>query len=111
MKNNSSSDRHHNLNLLSLARQTMIDEGFNPDMPADVEQELKVIEKTEQFPESGARDLRNLLWSSIDNLTSRDLDQVEYVERRDDGSIKVLIGIADVDAFVAKNSAIDIHAS
>jgi exoribonuclease-2 len=50
---------------------------------------------------STARDLRQLLWSSIDNLSSRDLDQVEYVEQLPNDTIKVLVGIADVDAFVA----------
>jgi exoribonuclease-2 len=52
-----------------------------------------------------------LLWSSIDNDTSRDLDQVEVAERLPDGGIKVLVGIADVDAFVPKHSPIDEHAA
>jgi len=60
---------------------------------------------------SGIRDLRNLSWSSIDNDTSRDLDQIEYVEQMSNGGWKVLIGIADVDAFVPKQSAIDNHAA
>jgi exoribonuclease-2 len=57
------------------------------------------------------RDLRNLLWSSIDNDTSRDLDQIEFAERLPNNDIKVLVGIADVDAFVPKQSAIDQHAA
>jgi exoribonuclease-2 len=57
------------------------------------------------------RDLRSLLWSSIDNDTSRDLDQIEVAERLPNGDVKVLIGIADVDAFVPKQSAIDRHAA
>jgi len=57
------------------------------------------------------RDLRNLRWSPIDNDTSRDLDQVEVVERLPNGQTKVLVGIADVDAFVPKGSAIDAHAA
>ncbi len=48
------------------------------------------------------RDLRNLLWSSIDNDTSRDLDQIEVAERQSNGDVKVLVGIADVDAFVPR---------
>jgi exoribonuclease-2 len=51
------------------------------------------------------------LWSSIDNDTSRDLDQIEVAERLPNGDVKVLIGIADVDAFVPKQSAIDRHAA
>ena len=52
-----------------------------------------------------------MLWSSIDNDTSRDLDQIEVAERLPNGDIKVLVGIADVDAFVPKHSAIDDHAA
>jgi len=62
-------------------------------------------------PSDGIRDLRGLPWSSIDNDTSRDLDQIEVAERLPNGDAKVLIGIADVDAFVPKGSAIDQHAS
>ncbi len=57
------------------------------------------------------RDLRSQLWSSIDNDTSRDLDQIEVAERLSNGDVKVLVGIADVDAFVPKQSAIDQHAA
>jgi exoribonuclease-2 len=56
------------------------------------------------------RDLRNLLWSSIDNDDSRDLDQIEVAERISDTETKILVAIADVDAFVAKQSPIDSHA-
>jgi exoribonuclease II len=58
-----------------------------------------------------AEDLRHLLWSSIDNDTSRDLDQIEYAETLPNGNLRVLIGIADVDAYVPKGSAIDRHAA
>ncbi len=57
------------------------------------------------------RDLRSQLWSSIDNDTSRDLDQIEVAERLSNGDVKVLVGIADLDAFVSKQSAIDQHAA
>ena len=62
-------------------------------------------------PSPNIRDLRNLLWSSIDNDTSRDLDQVEVAERLPNGETKVLVAIADVDTFVPKSSAIDAHAA
>ncbi|MGH9563032.1 MAG: ribonuclease catalytic domain-containing protein, partial [Terracidiphilus sp.] len=55
-------------------------------------------------------DLRNLLWSSIDNDTSKDLDQIEWAERLPDGRIRVLVGVADVDARVAKGTLLDKHA-
>ncbi len=57
------------------------------------------------------RDLRPLLWSSIDNPESRDLDQVEFAERLPGGAIRVLVGIADVDALVPRGSQIDGHAA
>jgi exoribonuclease-2 len=55
-------------------------------------------------------DLRSLLWSSIDNDTSRDLDQIEWAEQLADGRIRVLIGVADVDARVHQGTVIDSHA-
>lgn len=89
----------------------MIAEGFEPDIPASVENELRAIDdqKTPQ-PSPQTKDLRPLLWSSIDNLESRDLDQVEFAERLANDNIRVLIGIADVDSEVAKGSAIDSYA-
>ena len=56
------------------------------------------------------QDLRSLLWSSIDNDTSKDLDQIEWAEQLADGRIRVLVGVADVDARVHKGSVIDTHA-
>src|SRR6185295_2106871 len=57
------------------------------------------------------KDLRNLLWSSIDDAKTRDLDQVEYAERLPNGDTRLLVGIADVDVYVPKNSPIDKHAA
>ena len=90
----------------------MVEHGFEPDFPADAQQELRKI--PEALPSGGAnglRDLRHLLWSSIDNTTSRDLDQVEVVEQLAGGDVRVLVGIADVDAYVPARTAIDRHAS
>jgi exoribonuclease-2 len=90
------------LDLQAISEQIMLDHGFEPDFPPAVAQQLAQL-KTHQpkiTPEADIRDLRNLLWSSIDNDTSRDLDQIEVAERLPNGDIKVLVGIADVDAFV-----------
>ena len=56
------------------------------------------------------RDLRSLLWSSIDNDTSRDLDQIEVAERTASG-IRIMVGVADVDGDVPIGSPIDQHAA
>jgi exoribonuclease-2 len=99
--------------LQASAKQTMIAHGFQPDFPAEVQAQLAsiVARPPAVSPASSVRDLREFLWSSIDNDTSRDLDQIEYAERLPDGNTKVLIGIADVDVFVAKGSPIDSYAS
>ena len=101
------------LNLQATAKQVMIAEGFDPDFPAGVAQQLAEIKAhpPSVVPSTAVRDLRNLLWSSIDNDTSKDLDQIEVAERLPDGSVKVMVGIADVDAFVAKSTPIDQHAA
>ena len=100
-------NRPRNVNLAKIARDTMILEGFKPDIPESVDLEVEHLDQQTIGQSGSPRDLRGLLWSSIDNLTSRDLDQVEYAEKEHDGSIRLLIGIADVDAFVQKGSATD----
>src|SRR5690349_15253012 len=99
--------------LQSAARQIMLENGFQPDFPPAVQQQLVQMKGQPQQPATvnGVRDLRNLLWSSIDNDTSRDLDQIEYAEKLSDGTTRVLVGIADVDSFVPQNSPIDLHAA
>lgn len=91
----------------------MLQNGFEPDFPPEVQQQVAEIAKhpPQIAASAGIRDLRNLLWSSIDNDTSRDLDQIEAAEQLPDGSIKVLVGIADVDAFVSQGTPIDGHAA
>jgi VacB/RNase II family 3'-5' exoribonuclease len=98
--------------LQTAARQIMLENGFEPDFPPAAQQQLAQIKATPP-PLAGpdVRDLRHLLWSSIDNDTSRDLDQIEVAERLPDGTTKVMVGIADVDAFVAKDTPIDQHAA
>ncbi len=101
------------LDLQATAKQVMLAHGFEPDFPSQVAQQLAELKThpPQVTPSRDVRDLRNLLWSSIDNDTSKDLDQIEVAERLPNGNIKVLIGIADVDAFVPKNSPIDQHAA
>ena len=88
-----------------------MERGFQPDFPPEVEQEVAKLKAHIPPMNPAAEDLRDLLWSSIDNQTSRDLDQIEYADTLPDGRTRVRIGIADVDAFVPKGSAIDRYAS
>jgi len=106
-------NRASHLDLQAMAKQFMLENGFEPDFPPEVPRQLTDLKAhpPQVAPGADVRDLRNLLWSSIDNDTSRDLDQIEVAERLPDGDIKVLIGIADVDAFVGKSSPIDQHAA
>lgn len=105
---------HHpsHVDLQATARQIMLENGFKPDFPSDVQRQLAEIAKYPPQVTASAeiRDLRQLLWSSIDNDTSRDLDQIEIAQQLPDGFIKVMVGIADVDAFVGQGTPIDGHA-
>jgi exoribonuclease-2 len=104
--------RPSSINLPAIAQQVMQAHGFQPDFPPEAQKQLADISARppQLTPSDKVRDLRNLLWSSIDNDTSKDLDQIEVAERLPNGDVKVMIGIADVDAFVAKDSPIDQHA-
>lgn len=97
------------VNLEAIAQAAMIAAGFATDVPAEAATELQAIvhQSSQVIPNALVLDLRAVLWSSIDNTESRDLDQVEYAEKLADNSIRVLIGIADVDAFVARGAALD----
>jgi exoribonuclease-2 len=98
-------------NLVAAAHASMIEHGFQPDFPAGTQTELAAIEAQPALPAvDGLADLRGLLWSSIDNDTSKDLDQIEWAEQLPDGRIRVLIGVADVDARVSRGTVIDKHA-
>lgn len=93
--------------LAERARKVMIENGFEPDFsPAAIEQARQVDETIEEAKGS-IRDLRDLRWSSIDNASSRDLDQVEWAEELENGDIRVLVGIADVDSKIEKDTPID----
>ena len=98
-------------NLVAAAHAAMIENGFQPDFPAGTDAELAAIKAQPELPAApGAQDLRSLLWSSIDNDTSKDLDQIEWAEQLPDGRIRVLIGVADVDVRVPRGTVIDKHA-
>ncbi len=95
--------------LKRLAAEAMRAHGLEPDLPAAVLAQANAATlSTEAGP--GIRDLRNLLWSSIDNDDSLDLDQIEVAESVSGGRCLLRVGIADVDSIVSAGSAVDQHA-
>ncbi len=88
--------------MVQVARRVLQENGFAPEFPPGLEASIPARPANEP-----ARDLRDLPWSSIDNDDSRDLDQIEVAEKLSDGAVRVLVGIADVDALVAKGSPVD----
>src|SRR5450631_1210862 len=96
--------------LRRIAHATMLEYALLPDFSRAVVDETDTITRAAVASGAGVRDLRGLLWASIDNDDSRDLDQLSVAEPQDGGSVKILIAIADVDATVKTGSAIDGHA-
>jgi len=97
--------------LKGIAWQAMRDRGFDPDYSKDaIAQVNHTDESAAQPPASARRDLRNLIWCSIDNDESRDLDQLTGADARPGGT-GVLVAIADVDALVPRDSPVDRHAA
>jgi exoribonuclease-2 len=88
----------------------MIGRGLEPDFPPKATQELASMGGP-AGTNSDVRDLRDRLWSSIDNDDSRDLDQLTVAEALPDGRTRILVAVADVDALVRRDSALDAHAS
>ncbi|HEX4772822.1 MAG TPA: RNB domain-containing ribonuclease [Bryobacteraceae bacterium] len=98
--------------LVATARSEMVRHGFQPDFPEGVQAQVRALGEVTSHVDlaSQAIDLRNRPWSSIDNSSSTDLDQIEVAERVTDG-IRLQIAIADVDSVVHPDSAIDVYAS
>jgi len=94
--------------LQRIAQQAMRDRGFEPDFSAAAR--AQVARLPDAPPRDHRRDLRDLAWCSIDNDDSRDLDQLS-VAKRASSSVTILVAVADVDAFVAKDSPADAHAA
>lgn len=88
----------------------MLARGLLPDFSAAVHTQLDAIRGAAHDENSEIRDLRGLLWASIDNDDSRDLDQLSVALRTAGGAVRILVAVADVDAIVKASSAIDDHA-
>jgi exoribonuclease-2 len=103
-------DKPHRSILQSIAHQAMLDRGLLPDFSPAALAELGRLQVPSATAGEPVRDLRNLLWASIDNDDSRDLDQLTVAEAMPGDQIKILVAIADVDSLVKNGSAIDQHA-
>jgi len=97
------------VDLAQLASQVMQEKGLQAEFSKDALQQLSQINNPAPLSPKYV-DLRSLVWCSIDNDDSRDLDQLTYAEKGTDGKTTLWVAIADVDALVSKNSPIDIHA-
>jgi VacB/RNase II family 3'-5' exoribonuclease len=95
--------------LQQIAHRVMIERGLEPDFSPAALAELANIHGTAPA-DHAVRDMRNLLWCSIDNDDSLDLDQLSVAEALPAGATKILVAIADVSALVGAGSAIDAHA-
>ena len=94
--------------LQDIAKRAMLQRGLRPEFSSECISELDRIQAPAK-PDSAAnaRDLRHMLWASIDNDDSEDLDQLTVAESLPQGKIRIMVAIADVDSLVKKNSAID----
>jgi VacB/RNase II family 3'-5' exoribonuclease len=103
-------DQHHRAILQSIAHRAMLERGLLPDFSAEALAELGRLQVPSPTNGEQVRDMRSLLWASIDNDDSRDLDQLTVAEAVPGDNIQILVAIADVDSFIKDGSAIDEHA-
>jgi exoribonuclease-2 len=96
--------------LRAAAHRAMLANGFLPDVPADVQAEVRRASDLAGPVPANVRDMRPLPWSSIDNDSSKDLDQLEVADRLSDSEVRVRVAIADVDGTVVRGSATDHYA-
>ena len=103
-------DKQHRAILRRIARTAMLERGLLPDFSVEALTELAGIPASAATGEEQACDLRDLLWASIDNDDSLDLDQLTVAEAMPGDQTKILVAVADVDSIVRNGSAIDDHA-
>ena len=97
--------------LAAIAERVMTERGLEPVFSPEVLRETDQISRAAQPLNDEVKDLRPFLWCSIDNDDSRDLDQLTYAEKQGDGTSRIFIAVADVDALVKSGSATDTHAA
>ena len=106
---NASNEQHRSI-LQEIAHRVMLERGLLPDFSPQALAELGRIQAPARETQASMRDLRDLLWASIDNDDSRDLDQLTVAIGDAADRVKVLVAVADVDALVKLGSALDEHA-
>ena len=99
------------VDLKGIARRAMLEHGLEPDLPPAAAAHLSAIAGPAAAQGAQIRDQRSLLWCSIDNDDSRDLDQLSVAEPLVGGAVRILVAIADVDATIAAGSPLDAHAA
>ncbi len=103
--------QQHRVLLQHIAQRAMLERGLLPDFSTEAMAELSKLQSPAVAnPDESVRDLTKLLWASIDNDDSRDLDQLTVAEALPGDKIKLLVAIADVDSLVKNGSAIDEYA-
>jgi len=101
---------NHSSILKDIAHQAMIDRGLAPDFSDAAEKQAESISGPANESDASIKDLRELIWCSIDNDDSRDLDQLTVAEDLGGGNVRAMVAVADVDALVKKGTPIDDHA-
>ncbi len=96
--------------LRRIAHRVMLERGLVPDFSPEAMTELAKIGGAPAAADGSRRDLRSLLWCSIDNDDSEDLDQLTVAIPLAGGAVRILVAVADVDALVKKGCALDDHA-
>jgi VacB/RNase II family 3'-5' exoribonuclease len=105
-------DNHHRTILQNIAHRVMLERGLLPDFSVQALTELNKIQTPSVAPnDNSVHDMRFLLWASIDNDDSLDLDQLTVAEQLPAGKVKVYVAVADVDSLVKAGSALDEHAN
>jgi exoribonuclease-2 len=97
--------------LRTIAAAAMRARGLEPEFPREALAQVAALDEAPQTSEAPTRDRRSLLWCSIDNDDSRDLDQLSVAEPLANGDVRILVAVADVDAAVHKLSPVDRHAA
>ena len=100
----------HRVTLSTIATWAMFSRGLEPEFSEAVQKQTAAFTGPAKASGDDIRDLRDLLWCSIDNDDSRDLDQLTFIAPQAHGEMRVYVAVADVDALVKKDSPIDLHA-